>query len=185
MMLVPIEEGRPIPLEKAVVLFGRGADCDVVIATSKKVSRKHCCLAQIDNHFVVRDLGSLNGIRVNDKVVNTESRITAGDELWVGDVGYHFVPFDAAIVNTAPKKPAVKGVAKKPTRPIDPHLLSQDIPVAIPDEQDEFLVEQSLPVRTQRGKIPDSQLIELADDDIVSDDEVLEVRDEDIVDDNH
>jgi predicted component of type VI protein secretion system len=180
-MLVPIDEGRPIPLEKAVVLFGRGADCDVVITTSNKVSRKHCCLAQIDNHFVVRDLGSLNGIRVNSQQIKSESRINVGDELWVGDVGYHFVPLDAAIVNAPAKKPAAEKKKKKPTRPIDPKLLSQDIPVALPDEDEDFRVEESMPVRTHRDRIPDSQIIELADDDVVSDDEIVELGDDDII----
>ena len=52
-------------------------ECDVVLTGSRKVSRKHCCIAQIDDHFVVRDLGSLNGLRLNGAQVEREALLQA------------------------------------------------------------------------------------------------------------
>ena len=51
--LVPFDEGQClIPLEKAVVLIGRQSDCDISLGHSRKVSRKHCCVAQVNNTVV-------------------------------------------------------------------------------------------------------------------------------------
>lgn len=85
--LVPFDEGQClIPLEKAVVLIGRQSDCDISLGHSRKVSRKHCCMAQVNNTFVVRDLGSTNGVFVNGVRVQSELRLSLGDEIMIGDV---------------------------------------------------------------------------------------------------
>lgn len=86
--LVPIDNGRPIVLDKAVVFVGRHPECDVILKDSRKVSRKHCCLAQVDDRIVVRDLGSMNGIRVNGRQVRKETTLRLNDELSIGDVTY-------------------------------------------------------------------------------------------------
>ncbi len=163
MVLVPIAGGRPIPLDKAIIYFGRAPGCDVVLANSRKVSRKHCCVAQIDNYFVVRDLGSMNGLRVNDQQVQKESRLKIGDELWVGDVGYLLQAFSAEQAKNL--KSIQKSKQKQKPVMIDPKYLSMDIPVAIPDESREFLVEESM----HQKSIPDDEIIELNDDDILDD----------------
>ncbi len=41
------------PARQPIVFFGRAPECDVVLLDSRKVSRKHCCIAQIDDHFVI------------------------------------------------------------------------------------------------------------------------------------
>jgi len=137
MVLIPIDGGRPIPLDKAIVFFGRGSDCDVVLSSSRKISRKHCCVAQIDDHYLIRDLGSMNGLRVNDDPVVEEAPIEIGDEVWVGDFGFIFQAMKLDRKNKKPKKDA-----KKPL--IDPKMLSLDIPVAIPEQSDEFIIEESI-----------------------------------------
>ena len=38
-VLVPVEQGKPIVLDKPIVLVGRHADCDFVILHSRKISR--------------------------------------------------------------------------------------------------------------------------------------------------
>jgi pSer/pThr/pTyr-binding forkhead associated (FHA) protein len=86
--LVPLNEGRPIVLDKAVVFIGRHPDCDVVLKDSRKVSRKHCCLAQVDDKIMVRDLGSMNGMRLNGKRIVREAAVRIGDKLTIGDVTY-------------------------------------------------------------------------------------------------
>ena len=53
--LVPVDAGQClIPLEKAILLIGRQSDCDVALTQSRKISRKHCCIAQVNNKYVVR-----------------------------------------------------------------------------------------------------------------------------------
>ncbi|HWL07488.1 MAG TPA: FHA domain-containing protein [Planctomicrobium sp.] len=93
MALVPVDGGEPILLDKAILLLGRGAECDVVVASSRKVSRKHCCVARIEDRFVIRDLASMNGVRINDSQVKEQAVLLENDFLWVGDVGYQMVPY--------------------------------------------------------------------------------------------
>ena len=84
--LQALTEGPNIPLDKPIVLIGRHQECDIQIP-SRKISRRHCCLAQVGDHLVVRDLGSTNGVRINGiKVV--EGNLQTGDELMIGNVSY-------------------------------------------------------------------------------------------------
>ena len=87
-VLVPVNQGKSIVLDKPIVLVGRHPDCDAVILNSRKISRKHCAVALVNNHFVVRDLGSMNGVWVNGIRVETQSSVAFGDELMIGDVAF-------------------------------------------------------------------------------------------------
>lgn len=91
-ILQPLKNNKPIPIDRAVILVGRGEDCDVVINGSKKISRKHCCLVQSDESFFIRDLGSTNGVWVNGKRVDRESEMLHGDRVAIGDVKFRFYP---------------------------------------------------------------------------------------------
>jgi predicted component of type VI protein secretion system len=173
MCLIPVDGSAPVPVDKAVILFGRQADCDVVLLNSRKVSRKHCCIAQINGEFVIRDLGSMNGVRVNGKQVQKESRLGIGDEIHIGDVGYRLAAVDAL----PRKQPApVPPPSQKPVVSADPRYLSQDIPVALPDEKVNFAVEETapkmkaaprpVPKPKAKAKKRDS-VIELSEDDII------------------
>ena len=85
-MLLSLTDGPSILLDKPILLFGRHAECDVQL-NSKKVSRRHCCLAQVNDYLVIRDLGSTNGVKINGERVS-EGRLRAGDELTVGNFRY-------------------------------------------------------------------------------------------------
>jgi pSer/pThr/pTyr-binding forkhead associated (FHA) protein len=91
-VLQPVGEGKLIAIDRAVVLIGRGADCDAVITQSPKISRRHCCMVQVDETYFVRDLGSMNGVWLNGERVNRESLIQIGDRVAIGDVEFLFHP---------------------------------------------------------------------------------------------
>lgn len=84
--LLSLADGPSIIVDKPILLFGRHQDCDVQLH-SKKVSRRHCVLAQVDEHLVIRDLGSTNGIAINGVRI-TEGRLEPGDELVIGNFRY-------------------------------------------------------------------------------------------------
>jgi pSer/pThr/pTyr-binding forkhead associated (FHA) protein len=67
-------------------LIGRHPECDILIE-SRKISRRHCCIAQVGDYLVVRDLASTNGIRINGVRV-LEGRLKANDELTIGGHSY-------------------------------------------------------------------------------------------------
>lgn len=187
MHLVPMSNGPLIPLDKPIVFFGRAPECDVVLLDSRKVSRKHCCIAQIDDHFVIRDLGSMNGVRVNGKPVSREARINPGDEVHIGDIGFRMELRNPEKRGDPKKKPSAPGAVKAsvkaapakappvkapsiPSRRVDPLMLSQDLPVAIPDE-DEFGVEEPArrPSSKPKKRQADDEILELDDIEIIED----------------
>jgi predicted component of type VI protein secretion system len=154
--LVPhADPKQTVPLDKAIILFGRHPDCDVIITSSRKVSRKHCCIAQINHEFVVRDLGSMNGVRVNGNDVRRESRLRVGDQLAVGDVLFTMAVVQsgkpAARVSSPPVRAGQSGQTRKPGKLSRRGMVSQDIPVVIPEEDQSFAVEESMQRQPPKG----------------------------------
>ena len=84
--LLSLTDGPSVLVDKPILLFGRHEECDVQL-NSKKVSRRHCLLAQADEYLVVRDLGSTNGVKVNGQRV-TAGNLLPGDELAIGNYRY-------------------------------------------------------------------------------------------------
>jgi len=107
--LIALTEGPNILLDKPILLLGRHPECDIQIE-SRKISRRHCCIAQVDDYLVVRDLGSTNGIRINGVRV-LEGRLRATDELTIGNSRYK-VRWDP----TEPSNAANQGASHKQDR---------------------------------------------------------------------
>jgi pSer/pThr/pTyr-binding forkhead associated (FHA) protein len=105
--LVSLTDGPNILLEKPILLFGRHEECDVQL-NSKKISRRHCVLAQVGDHLVVRDLGSTNGVRINGQRV-AEGQLRPGDELQVGNFKYQVRSDPLVRAETPPGTSAEKG----------------------------------------------------------------------------
>ena len=84
--LLSLADGPSILIDKPIILFGRHEECDVQL-NSKKVSRRHCVVAQVNDYLVVRDLGSTNGVRINGERV-VEGKLVPGDELQIGNFRY-------------------------------------------------------------------------------------------------
>jgi pSer/pThr/pTyr-binding forkhead associated (FHA) protein len=127
--LIPLDGGSPIALDKPIMLIGRNQDCDITLQTSSKVSRRHCCVAQCGNRFLLRDLGSMNGVRVNTHRV-VEFELQHGDEVAIADVTFTFqtegvVTQDA--VRGRQKRQPVKAPPATPAPDDEP-----DYPVKVP-----------------------------------------------------
>ena len=84
--LVSLSEGPNLLLDKPILLLGRHHECDIQL-NSRKVSRRHCCIAQVNDYLVIRDLCSTNGIRINGLRVLGGS-LKPGDELTIGNYRY-------------------------------------------------------------------------------------------------
>jgi pSer/pThr/pTyr-binding forkhead associated (FHA) protein len=149
-MLVPIESGNPITLDKPIVLVGRHPDCDAVILNSRKISRKHCAVALVNNNFVVRDLGSMNGVWVNGDRVEQQASVSFGDELMIGDVRFRLETDKLGAGKSKPRsdKAPAPVVPAKPYADVRPPInralvtpptpeISGEFPVPIDDDDDE------------------------------------------------
>ncbi|MGL4462901.1 MAG: FHA domain-containing protein [Planctomycetia bacterium] len=77
--LIPLDGGDPIPLLKATVLVGRRPNCDIRL-DFPNVSGRHCELTFDQGSWLVVDLDSGNGVKVNDVKV-TKKRLLPGDVL--------------------------------------------------------------------------------------------------------
>jgi Protein of unknown function (DUF3662)/FHA domain len=64
------------------VVIGRLPDCDIVL-NDPNVSRRHVEVLRVNDAFVVRDLGSTNGTKLNGVAVR-ESYLSTGDDITVG-----------------------------------------------------------------------------------------------------
>src|SRR5262245_36413749 len=118
--LIALDSNHVILLDKPVVLLGRHPECDVQLE-SRKISRKHCCIAEVDKSLSIRDLGSTNGIRINGELLE-EGRLHNGDELVIGNLRYQ-VRWEEEAPQGALKKPPGKPPAAPPAVSID-HLQS-------------------------------------------------------------
>lgn len=65
------------------IIIGREEPVDVQVL-DEKVSAQHCKISEANRSFVVRDLNSTNGTKLNGQEI-TEARISDGDELQIGD----------------------------------------------------------------------------------------------------
>ncbi len=74
--------GKRTVLSGNRVVIGRSRDCDVTL-DDPTVSRRHAELRNHDGTWVVADLGSTNGVKVNGQRVN-EASLGPGDELTFG-----------------------------------------------------------------------------------------------------
>lgn len=70
------------------VLIGRGYDCDIML-DARQISRHHCRLTQVEpaggrgelEHWRVEDLGSANGVFVNNRFDRIQSRVVSEEDV--------------------------------------------------------------------------------------------------------
>jgi hypothetical protein len=83
-----LPSGQRITLEEKPVLIGRLPDCEIPLA-DPNVSRRHAEVRPFGTGFLVVDLGSTNGTRVNGTPV-TEHQLQDGDSITVGATRIRF-----------------------------------------------------------------------------------------------
>jgi pSer/pThr/pTyr-binding forkhead associated (FHA) protein len=104
-----LAEGPDIVVGRSPVLVGRHPHCDVRLR-SHRVSRRHCCLTEVDGAVLVRDLGSTNGTLINGRFVEA-GRLRPGDELTIADLRYQL---ERGQVSTTESRPPIRGESAAP-----------------------------------------------------------------------
>jgi pSer/pThr/pTyr-binding forkhead associated (FHA) protein len=121
---------RDFPLDKPRIILGRTNGCDLRIPLSS-VSRQHCEIRIDKDKIVLRDLGSSNGTFHNGNRI-TESALSAGDEIAVGQVVF------TVVVNGRPAKiepvqsPMEQTTVSQPT--LGEAAAGDDAPLALSDD---------------------------------------------------
>jgi len=81
-------ESRSVALASEVVTIGRLPDCQVTIA-DKGASRRHAQIRRKDDSYILTDLGSTNGTRVNGQTIQTRE-LADGDHVTIGSTVLEF-----------------------------------------------------------------------------------------------
>jgi len=84
-------QGTTHSLNRQALRIGRGDDSDVQLLNSS-VSRNHAELHRRDDGWHLVDLGSTNGVRVNDATISN-AVLGSGDIIEVGEVRFRFVEY--------------------------------------------------------------------------------------------
>jgi len=80
--------GKIYPIEKSEMYLGREAGNDIFI-NEPEVSRRHARLTLQSGNYILEDLGSTNGTRLNGKTVQSRE-LADGDKITIGTTVIEF-----------------------------------------------------------------------------------------------
>ena len=86
-----LAEGKRMVIPASGAVLGRSRDADIVLA-DPNVSRKHAEIRPAGRgRWVVQDLGSTNGVKVNGQPIQGETPLEPGDRIALGTADVRFV----------------------------------------------------------------------------------------------
>lgn len=136
----PLAMNRPpVEMKRSLLLVGRHPECDVRLKLGS-VSRRHCCLAQVNDDVHVRDLGSRHGVWVNGRRVE-QTILKPGDELAIGSVILTVAASEPFEPNPPPPAPSEELMdLDAPPGPLarsaDDELMDLDAPLVMNDPEE-------------------------------------------------
>src|SRR5207248_9643884 len=85
-LIIEDEEGqrRVVPVVSDEITIGR-EDGNTIRLPERNVSRRHARLVRDNGFFVIEDLGSSNGVRINGDRIDAPRRVQEGDLIQIGD----------------------------------------------------------------------------------------------------
>lgn len=86
---IVVAGGKRLVVPPGGALVGRSRDCDIVLDDSN-VSRRHAEISPSGRGWVIKDLGSTNGVRVNGRTVDGPHPLEGGDRVELGTVDVRF-----------------------------------------------------------------------------------------------
>ncbi len=81
--------GKRMVVAPGGAVLGRSRDCDIVLADSN-VSRRHAEIRPSGQGWLIQDLGSTNGVRVNGRAINGPHPLEPGDSVELGTIEIGF-----------------------------------------------------------------------------------------------
>src|SRR5262245_35989387 len=113
-LILSTAEGQQAIELRPVNSLGRHPNNSIQLL-DKIVSKEHCIIELRGDHFVLRDLGSLNGTFVNNERVRGESPLKHGDEIALGSTRGRFDDGSSPLSAAASHVPAASGPAAWPS----------------------------------------------------------------------
>jgi pSer/pThr/pTyr-binding forkhead associated (FHA) protein len=105
MCLTGTTKGESFILKSNRIVMGRSEKADIRVMDIKS-SREHAEITKVGNDWVLTDLGSQNGIVLNDQKIS-QSKLKEGDKIIIGQTVYKFTKLE------------VKGKAPKPQAQVE------------------------------------------------------------------
>lgn len=165
--LQPLTDGPRVLVDKPILFVGRDPDCDIVLTNSRRISRKHCCLAHVNNQLTIRDLGSMNGVWVNGARVEQTGLISIGDEIAFGDVRYRLIEEDTE--DPGPEAHAAE---------IDDPVIAEEAPAESAPVVVESVEDENLPLALPPADdFDDVERVPLSDSDLFENDDLPSLSD--------
>jgi pSer/pThr/pTyr-binding forkhead associated (FHA) protein len=125
-LVISDDEGKTtvVPLVRDEITIGR-KEGNTIRLTERNVSRRHARLRKADGAYVLEDLGSYNGVRVNGRRIESESTtpLQPGDQVVIGD-------YVIALQSEAGDSVASVGASSEPTTPARLVMLTPPAPGA-------------------------------------------------------
>lgn len=135
--------------------LGRAPDAGFVLHDAR-VSRYHARIERRQDGYLLIDLGSANGVRVNGERIERERRLADGDAILLGDSLLHFllVPFEQRTPSPASDAAERHSQVQIPLRnrdaesaPVGPRFIRPSSPAAAPPAFPNYTqIEQRLPI---------------------------------------
>jgi len=98
----PDGSSKEIELSESLSTIGKGPENTIVI-TDTAISRRHASIELRDGRYLIKDLGSLNGLFVNSLRIGEHGRILLdGDQVEIGRTRITFYGSDAALPYVSP-----------------------------------------------------------------------------------
>jgi hypothetical protein len=86
---IVVADGKRLVVGPTGAVLGRSRECDIVLDDSN-VSRRHAEISPSGTAWLIEDLGSTNGVRVNGRTVDGPHPLEGGDRVQLGTVDLRF-----------------------------------------------------------------------------------------------
>ncbi len=82
--LKDMDSQKTYKIESFPFIMGRSKDCNLAFSEDHKLSRIHCIIYKKKNSFILEDLGSTNGTKI-DKLTVKKAILKPGNIISIGD----------------------------------------------------------------------------------------------------
>jgi pSer/pThr/pTyr-binding forkhead associated (FHA) protein len=119
--LTGTSKGETYVLTGNRIVIGRGEKADIRLNDTKS-SREHAEITKVGSNWVATDLGSQNGIMVNDKKV-TQAQLSEGDKLIIGQTVFKFAKVEVGAKAKVDKESSEAPTGKDAKKTLIPLIL--------------------------------------------------------------
>lgn len=111
-VLVDRRTGQEYNISRFATSIGREIGNDIVLVSDKTISRQHAVVQYVDGKFLLQDLGSKNGSRLNGQKIQGLTEMRSGDEICLGLTQYMFVLIPGKYLNMPIRSARTETVAE-------------------------------------------------------------------------